>query len=147
MATDNGYPVRHFDDIAWRQLVMKALFIEAPLWRVWGLDARLSPELARMALDFVEERRSAGRPVPPELWLCLGPHGGERGLVALEREIEGGDLRGRRGAILGLMRAGARDRLEQMLEKDPQPELAETLARALAGEVDPSAFAKIAASQ
>jgi hypothetical protein len=143
MATDNPYPVRYFDDIAWRQLVMKALFIEAPLWRVWSLDSRISPELARMALDFVEERRSAGRRVPPELWLCLGPHGGERGLKALEQEIEAGDPSGRRGAVLGLMRAGARGQLERMAEADEHPELAETLARALAGNADQGAFANL----
>ena len=36
---DTPYPVRHFDDVAWRQLVIKCLFVEAPLWRVFGLDA------------------------------------------------------------------------------------------------------------
>jgi len=143
IATDNPYPVRHFDDVAWRQLVMKALFIEAPLWRVFGLDSRLSAELARMALDFVDERRSAGRRVPSELWLCLGPHGGARGLAELERELACGELPGRRGAVLGMMRAGERARLERIADAGDHPDLAEILAAALTGEADQSAFANL----
>lgn len=107
VALDSPYPAAHFDDIAWRQLVIKALFIDAPLWRVDGLDRRLSPELARMALDLADERRSAGRLVSPQTWLCLGPYAGERGLHALRRELAEGDERGKQGALLALARAGA----------------------------------------
>jgi hypothetical protein len=52
---------------------------------VHGLDERLSGELARMALDLADERRSAGRPVNPLLWLCLGAHGGAGVVPPLER--------------------------------------------------------------
>jgi hypothetical protein len=90
LACDSPYPVRHLDDIAWNQLVIKALFIGAPLWRVHGLDGRLSEDLARMALDLAEERRSAGRPVQVELWLTLGRFGGERALESMERERASG---------------------------------------------------------
>lgn len=72
VACDSGFPARYFDDIAWRQLVLKAVFIDVPLARIESFDTRRSPELARMALDFADERRSAGRPVPAQLWMCLG---------------------------------------------------------------------------
>ena len=108
VACDTPYPSQHFDDLAWRQLAIKAVFIEAPLWRVYGLDERLSPELARMALDLVEERRSAGRAVPPQLWLCLGEHAGERGRAALEVELRESSSVARRAAVLALARAGER---------------------------------------
>ena len=49
-ACDTPYPATHLDDLAWRQLVIKALFVGAPLWRVYGLDKRLDAELARMAM-------------------------------------------------------------------------------------------------
>lgn len=107
VALDSPYPAQHFDDVAWRQLVIKAVFIDAPLWRVEGLDQRLSPELARMALDFADERRSAGRKVSPQTWLCLGPHAGERGLRALQKELADGDEQGKQGALLAIARAGA----------------------------------------
>jgi hypothetical protein len=112
VACDSPYPARHFDTVAWNQLVLKAVFIDAPLARVTGLDERLSPELARMALDFADERRSAGRPVPPQLWLCLGRHGGDRALLALSRELDGPVPLGRAAALFALVRAGARDRAD-----------------------------------
>ncbi|MBM3978620.1 MAG: hypothetical protein FJ299_16725, partial [Planctomycetes bacterium] len=97
-ATDTPYPFRHFDPIAWRQCVIKGLFVGAALPRIFGLDQRLDAELARMALDLADERRSAGRPVPIDLWLCLGPHGGERGRSALEHELVHGAANARMAA-------------------------------------------------
>jgi hypothetical protein len=52
------------------QCAVKCVFVGAPLWRLWGLDGRLSAELARMALDLADERRSAGRPVPHRACGC-----------------------------------------------------------------------------
>lgn len=140
---DTPYPAAHFDALAWRQAVIKALFVEAPLWRVGGVDRRLDAELARMALDLAEERRSAGRPVNPELWMCLGTFGGERGMASLELELRQGPARGRAGAVLGLARAGARERLVslQALEKDPLVHA--TLVAALGGAHDSRAFAAL----
>lgn len=116
VACDSPYPAQHFDEVAFRQLAIKAVFIGAPLWRVHGLDDRLDPELARMALDLVEERRSAGRDVQPELWLCLGAHAGERGLASLTEELRQGSDAGQRAALLGLARAGRSDLVQEHLE-------------------------------
>ncbi len=143
VACDSPYPALHFDDLAWRQLVIKAVFIGAPLWRVHGLDQRLSPELARMALDLADERRSAGRPVQPELWLCLGAHGGARGLESLARELDSGHAAGRLAAALGLARAGAREPLEELAERTPDAALADAAQRALRGECDQTAYAAL----
>lgn len=139
VACDSQFPVMYFDDVAWRQLIMKAVFLNAPLWRVHGLDKRLSPELARMALDFVEERRSANRPIPSQLWLCLGTHGEERALNSLRIELRRGDLRGRRAALLALARAGHLSKVHQWLGAwlgDLEP----TLAQAQAGDTSQLAF-------
>ena len=139
-ACDTGYPARSFDDLAWRQLVIKALFVEAPLWRVHGLDERLDPELARMALDLAEERRSAGRPVQHELWLCLGRHAGERGRAAIERELAGSHTLGRCAAAVALARAGAVDRLAELLRAERDPVVARTMQGALEGRSGQSVF-------
>ncbi len=93
---DTPYPRRHFDDIAWRQALIKALFIGAPLQRIQGFEERRDEELARMALDLADERTSAGRPVPSDLWACLGRFGGARAQRALERELERGDAQSQR---------------------------------------------------
>lgn len=70
-ACDNPFPFQHFDDIAWNQLVMKAIFIEVPLAQVYGLQQRLSPTLAGMTQDFIAERTSAGRSIPKDTELLL----------------------------------------------------------------------------
>ena len=62
----------HFPDLNFNQLVMKAIFIEAPVARIEGLAARRNADLARMARDYASERRAASRTVPPELALVLG---------------------------------------------------------------------------
>jgi len=138
---DTPYPVRWFDDTAWRQAVIKALFVEAPLWRVHGLDERLDAELARMALDLADERRSAGRTVNPELWMCLGAHGGARGLAALEHELAAGPPAGRAAACLALARAGERERLAACLESETAADVRATIRAALEGRRDQRAFA------
>lgn len=158
---DTPYPALHFDELALNQAAIKALFIGVPLWRLWNLDKRLSPELARMALDLAVERRAATRPVQPELWMCLGTFGGERGLAALEEELaphlaaggppdarcpESGALRftpeGARAAVLALGRAGASARLGELAVTAPdflRPEI----ERALRGGADQTAWAAL----
>lgn len=139
-ACDTGFPAANFDDLAFRQLAIKALFVEAPLWRVHGLDARLDPELARMALDLAEERRSAGRPVQHELWLCLGRHGGERGKQSIERELAGSNTLGRCAAAIALARAGELKRLAKLLERERDPAVAGAMRDALAGRIHQRVF-------
>lgn len=136
---DTPFPARHFDAIAWRQCVIKALFIEAPLWRVFGLDTRLDAELARMALDLAEERRSAGRHVNPQLWMCLGPHAGERGTRALLAELSSGTSEARGAAALALGRLAHADRARldfaALLAQQSDPRVKAALTRARQGDV------------
>jgi hypothetical protein len=66
LACDNAYPARWFPAPAFDQMVLKALFVGAPLRRVDGLAARTTDELVRMVEAFASERRAAGRPVPED---------------------------------------------------------------------------------
>jgi hypothetical protein len=132
---DTPFPARWFDDVAWNQAVIKCVFVGAPLWRLWGLDTRLSEELARMALDLVDERRSAHREVQPDLWLALGPHGGARALSSLEAELDpaNANVRGRRAAAYALARAGHVARLGALLESERDPAVRASIQDALDG--------------
>ena len=73
VAHRNPYPAGMFDEAAWNQLVLKALFIDSTLKPIQGLDRRANPTLMRMLCDYALERWAAGRPVSPELWRCVGP--------------------------------------------------------------------------
>ncbi|MGI5156093.1 EboA domain-containing protein [Microbispora sp. CA-102843] len=55
------------DDHAFRQGVLKCVFMSVPLASVEGLGRRSDEELRRMLADFAAERRAAGRPVPPDV--------------------------------------------------------------------------------
>ena len=67
IACENPYPARHFPELSFNQMVMKAIFIGVPLRRIVGLPARIAPVLVRMAKDYVQERTAAGRPVPDDI--------------------------------------------------------------------------------
>jgi hypothetical protein len=54
------------DDAAWRQAVLKCVFMEVPLSCVADLPERADPELAAMLASFAEERRAAGRDMPAD---------------------------------------------------------------------------------
>ncbi len=120
VALDSPYPVTHFDDTAWHQLVIKALFLDCPLYRVSGLDQRLTPELTRMALDWAEERLSAGRSYHLGLWLCLGPHHGERVRQLLEEHWAKATTTEQQAMLLAADRAGQTEWLASVEPADPK---------------------------
>lgn len=68
VALRNPYPAEYFDNLAWNQMILKALFVGSPLNLIQGLDVRANPELARMLTDYAHERQSANRSVSPEVW-------------------------------------------------------------------------------
>lgn len=73
IAHDTPYPRDHFDDHRWNHMVLKALFVDTRLTPILGLRERANPELARILVDYAEERLAAGRPVPEDLWIPLSP--------------------------------------------------------------------------
>jgi hypothetical protein len=68
VACDNPYPARHFHEVHFNPLVMKALAADLPLDRIVGLGARVTAELMRLARAHVAERRASGRSIPPDAW-------------------------------------------------------------------------------
>jgi hypothetical protein len=102
IAHRNPYPRMHFDQHRWNHMVLKALFIGSPLEPIQGLDERANAELARIMLDFAHERWAAGRPVPFEIWRCVGPFAEGGALDDLARVLSGGEPVERRAAALAL---------------------------------------------
>jgi hypothetical protein len=119
IAHRNPYPKAHFDDHRWNHMVLKALFIGSPLAPIQGLDARANPQLARIMCDFAHERWAAGRPVPFEIWRCVGPFAEGQALEDLARVLASGEARERRAAALALAASPDR-RAAELLGDVPQ---------------------------
>ena len=68
----NSYPAAYFDELAWNQMVLKALFVGSPLYMIQGLEQRANLALAKMLVDYAHERWVANRSISPELWQIVG---------------------------------------------------------------------------
>lgn len=73
VALNNPYPAKYLDDLAWNQMVLKALFVGTPLHPIYGLERRNNQQLCQMLLDYADERLAAKRTVNPELWDLVVP--------------------------------------------------------------------------
>lgn len=67
IACENRFPAEHFTDLAFNQMVLKALFTGVALERIVDLERRKNEELARMAAGYASERHAAGRSVPADI--------------------------------------------------------------------------------
>lgn len=68
IALYNPYPQDYFDELAWNQMVLKALFVGSSLRHIQGLELRANRALGQMLTDYANERLAANRSVSPELW-------------------------------------------------------------------------------
>ena len=92
IALQNPFPADYLDEAAWNQMILKAVFMGRPLYRIYGghiygADARANPALARMLVDFAHERWAADRSVTPELWRFVAPYADASHRADLERVI------------------------------------------------------------
>jgi hypothetical protein len=73
LACGNAFASLHYSEREFNAFAMKSVFVGVSASEILGLPRRLNAELSRMALDYVDERESAGRPVPPSVWDLIGP--------------------------------------------------------------------------
>lgn len=91
VALNNPFPGDYFETHAWNQMVLKAVFVDSPLYLIQQLDTRANPELARMLSDYAHERWAAKRQVTPELWRPIGPFLNEHLLTDLQHVLNTSD--------------------------------------------------------
>ncbi|NJB84998.1 hypothetical protein GGR26_000743 [Lewinella marina] len=91
LALDNPYPARYLSEDAWNQMVLKAKFMQRPMYRIYRIEERKNQKLADIFLDYAEERWSAHRPVSPELWRFVAGFVSERSLPGLQKTFREGD--------------------------------------------------------
>jgi len=102
VAHRNPYPRERFSDAQWNQMAVKTLFIGSRLAPIQGLDARRNADLARMLIDYADERRAAGRSISPELWRCVAPFAGPAEVARLAAILRDGTETEAAGAALAL---------------------------------------------
>jgi hypothetical protein len=118
IALHNPYPAEQFDEGAWNQMVLKAVFVDSPLHAIQGIDERANAKLARMLVDYAHERWAAGRSVTPELWRPVGPFAEGAMLDDLARVLTDGTATERQAAALALSDRPA-DRADEVLATQP----------------------------
>lgn len=121
IAHRNPYPAAYFDEVAFNQLCLKALFVGSNLYQIQDLDTRHNPALARMMTDYAFERWAASRNVSPELWRCVAPHPDARCLDALSKALVSDDHLTRQAAALACSRSGD-DGARSLLSGHPELE-------------------------
>ena len=67
IACHNPYPFDYFDQAAWNQMVVKAVFVGTSIKNIVGITERGNPDLRQMLRDLISERHAAGRSVPPDV--------------------------------------------------------------------------------
>jgi hypothetical protein len=123
VAHRNPYPAEFLDEGAWNQMVLKALFVEALLDPIVGIDERSNKDLAIMLVDYAHERWAAGRSVSPELWRNVGPHADEGALNDLAKVLNEGTELEQKGAALALAQCPA-ERAADLIHSIPELESA-----------------------
>ena len=118
IALNNPFPAKYFPEANWNQMVLKAIFMQRPLYRIQGLEERRNPALAAIARDFAHERWAAGRDVMPEIWRLVAPFVNEMYLEDLNKTLATGDGLQVKAALLTL-RESAYDKAGELLESYP----------------------------
>jgi hypothetical protein len=131
----NPYPAIYYEEAEFNQMVLKALFNELPIEHVVGLEARANRELARMCEDYVGERRAAGRSIPRDIWLALGPEASPAGEALMLEHLAHEERCHRYYAALATLRRShaitpLRARLLERLDIEQDPAVLAVLKRA-----------------
>jgi hypothetical protein len=118
IALNNPFPAKYFPEANWNQMVLKAIFMQRPLYRIQGLEGRRNLALAAIARDFAHERWAAGREVMPEIWRLVAPFVNEMYLEDLKKTLATGDDLQVKAALLTL-RESAFTEAKSLLESYP----------------------------
>jgi len=123
IALRNPYPRDYLPELAWNQLVLKAVFNARPLYQIVGLDDRANAPLAHMLLDYAHERWAAGRTLTPEVWRLVGPYLTSSTLPDMQRLLHSDDILQVQAGTLALAASGLPEAEALLLGSRESPEL------------------------
>ncbi|MEQ9440208.1 MAG: EboA domain-containing protein [Cyclobacteriaceae bacterium] len=118
IALRNPYPAEYLEEAPWNQMVLKAIFMDRPLYLIQQLNERRNPAQARMLVDFAHERWAAHRPVTPELWRGVAPYLTEEHQDDIRRLLEKGTMLEQQAAVLASKESGS-SALQKLIENQP----------------------------
>ena len=118
MALNNPYPMDYFGEVAWNQMILKAFFMERPVYNIQGIENRHNQKLAKMISDYAHERWAAGRTTMPEMWSAIGPYVDDTILADLRRGLEDADVLQQQAAALACHNSGS-ERAKTLLINRP----------------------------
>lgn len=118
VALRNPYPADYLDNIAWNQMILKALFVGSPLHLIQGLDRRANADLARMLIDYAHERWAASRAVSPELWRPVGRFADAKIIADLEKVLNTPDSIQQEAAALACYESSLPE-AQELLDRHP----------------------------
>jgi len=119
IALNNPFPATYFPEANWNQMVLKAIFMQRPLYRIQKLESRRNLALADIARDFAHERWAAGRDVMPELWRLIVPFLNESFLQDLEKVLATNDPLQLKAAVLAIQESDF-PKAKKQIEKYPE---------------------------
>ena len=71
LVVGNPFPQTYLEEWAWNQLVLKAFFLDRPIYTMQFVDEGKNENLANMLQDYVRERWAADRTISPEIWRLI----------------------------------------------------------------------------
>ncbi len=122
IALQNPFPAAHFTTEEWNQMVLKAIFISRPIYKIVGIESRSNAELADGVSYLAHERWAASRKLTPEAWRNCADHVTDGIVADLEHLLNEGDPVDHEAAALVIVRDGSdrlrhlRDRIEAELD-------------------------------
>lgn len=117
IALNNPFPFHYLSEDAWNHMVLKAMFMGRPLYKVYQIEKRKNKKLALIFLDYAHERWSAHRKVSPELWRFVSGYVDERFFFDIKRRIQQGEELERIAAIKALQESAYQPGLDWLSQE------------------------------
>lgn len=115
----NPYPATHLDEPSWNQLIMKAFFGDKDVRRITGLDDRANKNLAKIIVDYIDERSAAHRTINPQLWRLVAKFIDDSNFSKIEKLMSDSDIDGRKAAALACFNS-SHEPAKMLLDQYPE---------------------------
>lgn len=118
IALHNPYPGKYYDNRAFEQLVLKALFLGLNIIHIKSLQQRLHSDLSNKCMDLVRERLAADRSPPNSIWLAIDiRHLDETSQALYLKFLSVPVIEHRYYSLLALKQLGIRDLYQSQLKR------------------------------